>query len=141
MGKTINTKLDDGLLTFTFTNSEGEVFSSFKMNPTDVKLAKRCGEISDFFEKRAIEIEDGEKPSSALACFNQELEEKFDYLLGYQASKTLFPAPYTATTVFPNGSIFAFVIMKVISDALAPELEKRNKKMQAKVAKHLKNYQ
>ena len=31
MAKTINTNIDDGILNFTFTNNEGEVFSSFKL--------------------------------------------------------------------------------------------------------------
>lgn len=140
MGKTINTNLDDGLLTFTFTNSDGEVFSSFKMNPTDIKVAKRSEEVSAYFEKRKNEVEDGVSAASAAAKYNDEIEEKIDYLLGYEASKTLFPAPYTATTIFPNGSIFAFVVLDVIGKALAPEIEKRNRTMQAKADKYLKKY-
>ena len=35
MAKVINTKIDDGILIFTFTNNKDEVFSSFKLNPTD----------------------------------------------------------------------------------------------------------
>ena len=34
MAKVINTKIDDGILVFTFTNNKGEVFSSFKLNST-----------------------------------------------------------------------------------------------------------
>ena len=42
MAKTINTNIDDGILNFTFTNNEGEVFSSFKLNPTDINVAARA---------------------------------------------------------------------------------------------------
>ena len=51
MAKTINTKIDDGILIFTFTNNQDEIFSSFKMNPTDVNVAARAEELADYFEQ------------------------------------------------------------------------------------------
>jgi len=45
MAKTINTNIDDGFLLFTFTNKQGEVFSSFKLNPTDINVAARAEEL------------------------------------------------------------------------------------------------
>ena len=51
MSKTINTKIDDGILTFTFTNNQNEIFASFRLNPTDVNIAARAEEVSAFFEK------------------------------------------------------------------------------------------
>ena len=45
MAKIINTKIDDGILIFTFTNNEDEVFSSFKLNPTDINVAARAEEL------------------------------------------------------------------------------------------------
>ena len=51
MAKTINTNIDDGFLLFTFTNKQGEVFSSFKLNPTDINIAARAEELGTFFEQ------------------------------------------------------------------------------------------
>ena len=51
MAKIINTKIDDGILIFTFTNNEDEVFSSFKLNPTDINVAARAEELTEYFEK------------------------------------------------------------------------------------------
>ena len=51
MAKTINTNIDDGFLLFTFTNKQGEVFSSFKLNPTDINIAARAEELETFFEQ------------------------------------------------------------------------------------------
>ena len=51
MAKTINTNIDDGFLLFTFTNKQGEVFSSFKLNPTDINIAARAEELETVFEK------------------------------------------------------------------------------------------
>ena len=51
MAKTINTNIDDGFLLFTFTNKQGEVFSSFKLNPTDINIAARAEELEEFFNQ------------------------------------------------------------------------------------------
>ena len=51
MAKVINTKIDDGIFTFTFTNNEDEVFSSFKLNPTDINVAARAEELTEYFEQ------------------------------------------------------------------------------------------
>ena len=58
MAKTINTNIDDGFLLFTFTNKQGEVFSSFKLNPTDINVAARAEELETFFEQ-AQEVQNG----------------------------------------------------------------------------------
>ena len=79
MAKVINTKIDDGILIFTFTNNEDEVFSSFK-------------------------------------------------------------EPITATTVFGNGQVFAYIVLDKIAEAIAPEIEKRKKKMQTAVNKYTEKY-
>lgn len=137
MGKTIDTCFDDGILTFTFTNSEGEVFSSFKLNPTDVRAAARCEEVAAYFADRKNEVEDVSSPASVVAKYNEEIEEKINYILGYDARKTMFPSPITATTIFPNGSIFAFVILDTIANAIAPEIEKRRQKMASGIEKYV----
>lgn len=36
---------------FTFTNNEDEVFSSFKLNPTDINVAARAEELTEYFEQ------------------------------------------------------------------------------------------
>lgn len=54
MAKIINTKIDDGILIFTFTNNEDEVFSSFKLNPTDINVAARAEELTEYFEQLKI---------------------------------------------------------------------------------------
>ena len=47
---TINASLGSSLMKFTFTDSDGEVLASFRMNPGDIKLAHRCQEVSSYFE-------------------------------------------------------------------------------------------
>lgn len=99
MAKIINTKIDDGILIFTFTNNEDEVFSSFKLNPTDINVAARAEELTEYFEQLKDSIQ---KVTSGkeMAELNKQIEDKINYLLGYEASKDLFKEPITATTVF-----------------------------------------
>ena len=47
----INTGSGSSLLKFTFTDDDGEVLASFRMNPADVKRAQRCKEVAEYFEK------------------------------------------------------------------------------------------
>ena len=135
MAKTINTNIDDGFLLFTFTNKQGEVFSSFKLNPTDINIAARAEELETFF-KQAQESVKNVSSSKEMA----EIKDKINYMLGYEASKDLFKEPITATTVFGNGQVFAYIVLDKINEALTPEIEKRKKKMQEVVNKYTEKY-
>lgn len=139
MAKIINTNIDDEFLIFTFTNKQGEVFSSFKINPTDINVAARAEEIEPFFEQMQDSIQKVTS-SKEMADLNKQIEDKMNYLLGYEASMNLFKEPITATTVFPNGQVFAYIVLDKISEAIAPEIEKRKKKMQATVDKYTEKY-
>ena len=72
MAKVINTKIDDGILIFTFTNNEDEVFSSFKLNPTDINVAARAEELTEYFEqlKDSIQKVDSGKKMAELNTEN-----------------------------------------------------------------------
>ena len=139
MAKVINTKIDDGILIFTFTNNQDEVFSSFKLNPTDINVAARAEELAEYFEQLKDAIK-AVKSGKELAEINAQMEDKLNYLLGYEASRDLFKEPITATTVFGNGQVFAYIVLDKITEAIAPEIEKRKKKMQAAVNKYTEKY-
>lgn len=139
MSKTINTKINDGILTFTFTNNQNEIFASFRLNPTDVNIAARAEEVSAFFEKMEETVKNVASAKEA-AKLNELIQDKINYLLGYEASKDLFREPITATTVFGNGQMFANIVLDKVADAIAPEIEKRREKMQAEVDKYTEKY-
>ena len=139
MSKTINKKIDDGILTFTFKTNQNEIFESFRLNPTDVNIAARAEEVSAFFEKMEETVKNVASAKEA-AKLNELIQDKINYLLGYEASKDLFREPITATTVFGNGQMFANIVLDKVADAIAPEIEKRRKKMQAEVDKYTEKY-
>lgn len=138
MAKNINTNIQSGVLKFTFSDSDGDVIASFRMNPTDVRLAARCEELSDFFRA------EGEKAGTAatvedMVRYNAMLEEKICYLLGYDARQELFGF-LSATTIFPDGDIFAVKIVDKVLEAIGPEIRKRKQAMQKASEKYTAKY-
>lgn len=131
-------QFNTGVIKFEFRDEDGEVFSSFRMNPTDVNLLKRMEEVADYFENRKFEVPE-DVSGEELAAFNKEIEDKINYLLGYDAAKDIF-SEITATTVSPDGDIFAFVVLETIAEELKPEMEKRQKSMEAAASKYTAKY-
>ncbi len=139
MANTINKNINSGLLKFTFTDNDGEVFAYFKMNPADINLAARCGEVSEFFNKRASEA--SKNPTvEEMTQYGAEFTEKLDYLLGYKASETLFSGLMSPLTLMPDGNLFAFVVLETIVEAIEPEIKKRKQKMQKAMSKYTDKY-
>lgn len=136
MGNVVNSNIAVGKLNFTFTDEDGNVFSSFRLNPTDVNVASRCEEVSDFFRK----WQDKEPASlDDILKINEDLEEKIAYILGYDARESIF-GEVPATTVLPSGELFAETVLKAITNAVNTEIEKRNKKAAEAAAKYTSKY-
>ena len=131
----LNMKIDDGLLRLTFTNMEDEVFAKCRLNPTDINIVKRCEEASANMKKLA---EQNNTLDGAIE-FNAKIEEQICNVLGYNAKADLFSV-LTATSILPNGAIFAEVVLNRIIEVIKPELEKRANKMKASVNKYTKKY-
>lgn len=129
-------KVNTGIQNYTFTDEDGHMFSAFRLNPTDINLAKRAMEVGEYFEKlgdfQAESIDD-------VAKLNKDIEEKISYVLGYDA-KDVF-GEVTATTVFADGTVFAFLVMDKILSEVTPALEQRQKKMEKAADKYLKKYE
>lgn len=137
MAKTIN--IGSALLNFTFSDSDGEVVASFRLNPADVKLAARCQEVSEYFEAKKDGLPENATIQDVVK-YNDELEDKICYLLGYDARESLF-GQISAMTVLEDGALFAVKVLDVIAEAVAPEIAKRKQKMQAAISKHTAKYQ
>lgn len=135
----INSGIGSALLKFTFSDAEGDVIASFRMNPADVKLANRCKEVSEYFENLRDNAPDDASLEDVVK-FNDELEDKICYLLGYDAKDALFGL-VSATTICEDGEFFAVKIMNKITEAVEPEMQKRKAAMTAAVAKHTAKYE
>lgn len=135
----INTGIGSAFLKFQFSDDDGEVVSSFRINPADVKVALRCEEVSEYLNRKKADI-NGNLSAQDMAEFNDELENKICYVLGYDARSELFKAPLTATTILPSGDLFAVAIMDQIVEAVKPEIAKRRSNMEKAAAKYTDRY-
>lgn len=134
----INTGIESSLLKFTFSDDEGEVIASFRMNPADVKLAQRCQEVSSFFEELKEKTPENSTLEDAVKL-NNEVEDKICYLLGYDAKQSLF-GQISATSVLGDGNMFVVLVMEKIVEAVAPEINRRKQAMSAAVEKYTAKY-
>jgi hypothetical protein len=135
----INTGIGSAFLKFQFSDDDGDIVSSFRMNPADIKVAIRSEEVSKYLEERKNALS-GNMSAADMAKFNDELEEKICYVLGYDARSELFKSPLTATTILPSGDLFAVAVMDKIVEALKPEIEKRRSSMEKAAAKYTDRY-
>lgn len=134
---TINSNIAVGKLNFTFTDEDGDVFASFRLNPADVNVAKRCEEVGTYFAGR--KDLDFSSIDDVLRC-NQEMEDKISYILGYDAHESLF-GNIPATTVMESGEMFVMVVVKTIADAVKSEAKKRASRMKEAVEKYTSKYE
>lgn len=130
-------KLTTGIQTYRFFDEDDNLIAQFRINPIDVNLADRAFEVSDWFES----IKDSMTGATVrdLSIFNHQLEEKIAYVLGYDP-KDLF-GTITATTVLPNGDMWAAIILDKIITEIEPQVQKRTKAMEKAQQKYLKKYE
>lgn len=134
----INTSVGSSLLKFTFSDADGEVVASFRMNPADIKLAQRCQEVQEYFANLHNNTPESATLEDAVKL-NDELESKICYLLGYDAKQSLFGL-ISATSIMGDGNLFAVTVMDKIVENVGPEIQKRKQSMAAAVAKHTAKY-
>lgn len=135
----VNTSISSSLMTFNFRDEDDTVVASFKMNPADVKLAKRCEELAAYFEKlhEALPVQHS---MDDLVKLNDEMEEKICYLLGYNARQSLF-GMISATSIMADGKMFVVTVVDVITENIAPVVKQRVEAMAAAVEKHTAKYE
>lgn len=137
MGKVNDISYNSGFQIFNFRDEDGELITSFKINPSDIGLMARCEEVSAFFEKEKAFLEDAHTPQQMLEI-NNVIENKINYLLG---TEDVFKKPLTATTVMPDGIIFAELLMNTVLSVVKPEIEKRNKAKKERLDKYVSKYE
>lgn len=123
---------------FTFTDENGEVVAYFRMNPADIRIAERAGEVAEFLKANSGNIT-GETAKDVLSQYGKVITEKLNYLLGYDASKTLF-STMSATAIMEDGRFFATVVMDTIAQNLNEEMKRRFEKFKA-VNKYTAKYE
>jgi len=131
-----NVTIDSGIITATFTDLDGHIFSKFRINPTDLRTGERAIESADFFEKIKAESFDRD----LVTQLQKDIEDKISYILGYDSSKDIF-GEVSALTVLPDGSLFVEHIVNKIMEIVEPEVKKRQETMQKRAESYTKKYE
>lgn len=139
MAQTVNTNLGSSILKFQFTDDDGKVVASFRLNPADVRLAGRVQEAANFFRK-ASQSAPEQATAADILKYNNNVEEEICRVLGYDAHQELFGF-MSATTILEDGEMFAQKILDMISEAVLPEIQKRKAALAAAVKKHTAKYE
>lgn len=135
---TQNLNIDTGLITFRYTNNDDEVIAKFTINPTDIRLMKRCEEVSKDFEELSGRFK-GATSTDDVMELDRLISEKIDYMLG-TTEHSIFDGLLTATTFLPDGRLFSEVIMDTVLTALEPEILKRNEAIEKQMKKYTDKY-
>lgn len=134
----INTNIASSLVKFTFSDEDGDVVAAFRINPTDIKLAQRFQELSDYFGK--LENAAGENITiDSVVKKNDEIEENMCKLLGYDAREQLFGF-LPATTIMADGRMFVVHVIEKMREAVEPIIAERKAAMTKAVEKYTANY-
>lgn len=134
-----NIPINSGVLKFTFSDEDGDIIASLRLNPTDVRMAARAEEVSEWFD----ELKDRKTASGGIADvkeYNDEIEDKIAFILGEGTKPEVFGV-LPATTVLPSGEIFAAMILNTIVEHLGPAVRERRAKMEEAVAKYTDEYE
>ena len=125
-------------LKFQFVDGDGEVFASFRLNPMDVRIVKRCEEVGDYFESIHNSLSDTATIDDAIKL-NDEIEARICHILGYDAREALF-GMVSATAIMEDGNMFAIHVMEKIIEAITPEIQKRKIAMANALREHTQKY-
>lgn len=121
---------DVGRLAFTFRDGDGRAIASFSVDPTDAGLPDRAREVAEFFS---------EARDCPLSEYNDAVEERICYMLGYDAREELF-SHVSATTVSTDGELFALAVLDAVAENVAPELRRRAALMRERAAAYTDKY-
>ena len=134
--KSIN--IGSSMIKFTFTDESGEVVAYFRMNPADIRIAERAREVAAYFKENSNKFT-GKTAAEVMAQYEKNITEKLNYLLGYDASQTLFSS-MSATAIMEDGRFFANVVMDTIAHSIGEEMKRRFEKFKA-VSKYTAKYE
>ena len=131
-----NTVIDSGIITATFTDLDGNVFSKFRINPTDIRTGERAIASAEFFQTIKAESFD----IDTVGQLQKDIEDKISYILGYDSSKDIF-GEVSALTVLPDGRFFVEIIVDKIMEIVQPAVKARQEAMAKRADKYTKKYE
>lgn len=137
--KAINTNLGSTFIKFTFSDSDGDVFAHFKMNPTDTKMHARVRGTDAKLDELKKNFADMENNAENMEKLNAAVEDLFCWLFGYDVKECLFGF-VSALSVLPDGTQFYEKVLEAVANGIAPEIAARAEKMSSRLEKYTGDY-
>lgn len=138
MAWNVKTDAITGMMKFNLLDEDGDSVASFRLNPTDIRLATRFEEVGEFFSNLSKNA-----PEQATAAdireYNDALEEKLCYVIGGNCRESLFGI-LPAISIMPSGKLFALELFEKMTEVVGHEIAARRQKMQTAVSKHTSKY-
>lgn len=138
MSWNVKTDAVTGMMKFSMTDEDGDSVASFRLNPTDIRLATRFEEVGEFFHNLSENAPE-QATAADIQKYNDALEEKLCYVIGGDCRESLFGV-LPAVSIMPSGKLFALELFEKMTEAVAPEIAARRRKMQTAVSKHTSKY-
>lgn len=136
MGKII---IDDGTEEFTIEDKQGNILGSFRMNPSDVNIAKRFEEVADKITHLADNVDENQDLVDVIDDLEKKVYEQINYLFNADIADEFFSitSPFTPLA---NGQLFLEQVLEQIGKLVESDTGKRFKKIQTKASKYTKKY-
>lgn len=136
MGKNIEMSVGSALTRINFKDEDGIVVGFLKINLTDVRLVGKLHECAEFFQKYKFDGTSVEE----LVRVDQDIAEKFCYVLGYDCRETLFGV-LSPTTIMGNGEMFAISVVGKIGEVFSAEIKEKAAARAEAMRKYTQKYQ
>lgn len=138
MGWNVKTDASTGMMKFNLLDDDNDSVASFRLNPTDIRLATRLEEVGDFFSNLSKNAPE-QATAADIQKYNDAMEEKLCYVIGGNCRESLFGV-LPAVSIMPSGNLFALELFEKMIEVVAPEIAARRQKMQTAVSKHTSKY-
>lgn len=132
--------IDTGVLTIALEDTSGESLGEFKFNPSDTDILKRYKKVTEWFEN--VDFSDAgtdDEKIDAVIELSEGIKKQFDYLLGYNASETVF-ARCGALTLVGDGDMYFEKVLEGIAGVVEKTMKQRVAKKKAKIRKYTGKY-
>lgn len=127
--------LQTGIVHYKIRDERKNIIAEFDLNPGDISAVRRLQQIDA--ELKNYRLPDTENAGNDIAECEQYLESRFDYLLGYEASKDIFKR-YSPLTPLENQWFFQAVLTQ-IELLIGSGVAERSKKIAEQIDEALKS--
>jgi len=133
-------KIDDGTKTYEIVNQDNEVLGTFTFNPSDANIVKRYDAVVEELQRYADESQNEVLTQEKFNEVQDKLVAMMDDLVKADTGKTFFSICGPLTPM-ENGNLFILNVLEGIGAVIERDTKKRIKKVDAKTAEYLADYE